>query len=42
MEKPKESISDVVNRLFDEYDYNRNGYLDKRETRGLLNDILSN
>jgi Ca2+-binding EF-hand superfamily protein len=37
-----EDVQIMVMNIFNKYDDNRNGYLEKRETLGLLNEILAN
>ena len=38
----KEEIKDVISRIWDEYDTDKNGKLDKKETRKLIKDIVKN
>jgi hypothetical protein len=37
-----EDIAIMVMQIFNKYDKNRNGFLEKRETLDLLNEILTN
>lgn len=36
-----EDIQIMVMNIFSKYDDNRNGYLERRETHGLLNELLA-
>lgn len=37
----EELLNEKVFQIFDHYDTNRSGYLDRRETLRLVNDILT-
>jgi Ca2+-binding EF-hand superfamily protein len=38
----QDKITDYVNRIFQKFDVNRNGYLDKRECLALLDEVALN
>ena len=38
---PVDPISDMIHQIFMKYDIDNNGFLDKRETLKLLNDLLA-
>ena len=37
----KDSIDDIISKLFAKYDTNRNGFLEKTETLRLINEVLT-